>query len=46
MRLAAIMAPAAAPAGVAARSFHVISPSNPLSPAVQIATAADRAAHP
>ena len=39
MRLAVISAPVAAAAGVAARSFQVISPSSALSPRVQITTA-------
>jgi hypothetical protein len=46
MRLVVITAPATAAAGVAARSFHVTSPSNALNPAVQTTTAADSVAHP
>ncbi len=46
IRLAVIAAPVAAAAGVAARNFHVTSPSNALSPAVEVNTAADTAAHP
>ncbi len=41
-----INAPEAAAIGVAARSFHVISPSNALSAVVQITTATDTVAHP
>ena len=41
MRLAAMVAPVAAAAGVAARSHQVTSPSNALSPTAQIATGAD-----
>ncbi len=46
MRLAVIIVPVIAPAGVTARSFHVTSPSSTLSPVVQISTGADRFAHP
>jgi hypothetical protein len=45
IRLAVINAPVAAAAGVAARSFHMISASNALNPSDQITTAADSVAH-
>ena len=46
MRQAVISAPDAAAAGVAARSFHVMSPSNALNTVVQINTGTDSVAHP
>jgi hypothetical protein len=45
MRLAVMVAPVAAAAGVAALSLQVTNPSNALSPTAQIATEADWAAH-